>query len=66
MSFSNYKNLGNILKKFQLSYYEQDFIVPVDIAINQSLQAELQFVLEELVTTNSESAICENLIYLIL
>lgn len=66
MPFSSYKNLGNVLKKFQLSYYEQDYIVPTEITPNEYLQTELKFVLDELVTNNSEASVCENFIYPIL
>jgi len=66
MPFSSYKNLGNVLKKFQLRYQEEIFIVPAEITPSEYLQIELEFVLTELVTNNSEAAICENLIYPIL
>ncbi len=66
MPFSSYKSLGNVLKKFQLCYQEQDYVVPAEVTPSEYLQTELKFVLEELVTNNSEAAVCENLIYPIL
>jgi len=66
MPFSFYKNLGNVIKKFQLSYHEENFILPIEITPSEYLRSELQFVLEELVTNNSEASVCENLIYPIL
>jgi len=66
MPFSSYRNLGSVLKKFQLFYQEDDYIVPADVTPNEHFQKELEFVLVELVTNNSEAAVCENLIYPIL
>jgi hypothetical protein len=66
MPFSSYKSLGNVLKKFQLCYQEEDYIVSAEVTPSEYLQTELEFVLVELVTNNSEAAVCENLIYPIL
>ncbi len=66
MSFSSYKNIRSVIKKFNLTYQEDNYIIPQNLAISDYLRGEIEFSLRELVLENSELAICENLIYPIL
>lgn len=66
MAFSNYKTIGAVVKEFQTTYTESNFIVETPFTINDYFREELQFVMREGVVSNSEYAICENLIYPIL
>ncbi len=63
MSFSNYKTISSVLKEFQITYTEADFIVETAFNISQYFREDLQLVMREGVVSNSEYAICENLIY---
>ncbi|OCR00150.1 hypothetical protein BCD67_20965 [Oscillatoriales cyanobacterium USR001] len=63
MSFSNYKSISAVLKEFQITYTEADFIIETAFNIPQYFREDLQFVMREGVVNNSEFAICENLIY---
>jgi hypothetical protein len=66
MPFSNYKNIGTVLKEFQVKYTESDFVNGVDFSISDYFRDDLEMVMREGVVNNSEFAICENLIYPIL
>ena len=66
MSFSNFKNLGAVVKEFQLNYTESNFIVEIPFKIADYFQEDLSIVMQEGVVDNSEYAICENLIYPVL
>ncbi|MCL1473252.1 hypothetical protein [Argonema antarcticum] len=66
MSFSNYKSISAVLKEFQITYTEADFIIETPFNIPQYFREDLQFVMREGVVNNSEFAICENLIYPVL
>ncbi len=66
MSFSNYKSISAVLKEFQITYTEADFIIETAFNIPQYFREDLQFVMREGVVNNSEFAICENLIYPVL
>jgi hypothetical protein len=66
MSFSNYKNIGTVVKEFQITYTEADFIQEIEFAISDYFREDLNLVMREGVVDNSEFAICENLIYPVL
>lgn len=66
MSFSNYKNISSVLKEFQVTYTEANFIELIDFLIPNYFREDLEFVMREGVVDNSEYAICENLIYPVL
>lgn len=66
MSFSNYKTIGGVLKEFQLTYTESDFIIETPFNIPDFFRDDLHMVMREGVVDNSEFAICENLIYPVL
>ncbi len=66
MPYSSYKNIGIVAKEFQIKYIRDDFIVETEFTISDIFRQELELVLNEGVVDNSESAICENMIYPIL
>jgi hypothetical protein len=66
MAFSNYKSIGAVVKEFQITYTEADFIVETEFNIPDYFREDLQTVMREGVVDNSEFAICENLIYPVL
>ena len=66
MSFSNYKTISTVLKEFNVTYTEANFMEEVAFNIPQSFRDDLSFVMREGVVDNSEYAICENLIYPVL
>nr|RNJ64964.1 MAG: hypothetical protein EDM05_33660 [Leptolyngbya sp. IPPAS B-1204] len=66
MSFSSYRSLGETIKEFQITYTEANFIIEVEFPISDYFRQDLQLVMREGVVDNSESAICENLIYPVL
>jgi hypothetical protein len=61
--FASYKNMGMVLKKFQITYREENYVVVTPVTFSDYFQSELNLVRTELVTDNSEYAVCENLIY---
>lgn len=63
MPFASYKKMGMVLKKFQITYHEENYVVVTPVTLNDYFQSELNLVKTELVTNNSEYAVCENLIY---
>lgn len=66
MPFSSFKNIGAVIKQFNLTYREENFIVPAEATPREAFRAEIEFSLREVVVDNSEYAICENFIYPIL
>ncbi|PSF37386.1 hypothetical protein C7H19_10695 [Aphanothece hegewaldii CCALA 016] len=66
MAFSNYKTVGEVLKTYQITYTEANFIVETSFDISDYFREDLALVTREGVVDNSEFAICENLIYPIL
>jgi hypothetical protein len=66
MSFSNYKSIGAVVKEFQITYTEADFIQEIEFNISEYFREDLNIVMREGVVDNSEFAICENLIYPVL
>jgi len=66
MSFSSYKTIGEVLKEFQITYREENFVVEIAFNISDYFREDLTFVMREGVVDNSEFAICENLVLPIL
>lgn len=63
MLFSAYKTVSSVLKEFQITYTESNFIVETDFHVSDYFREDLEFTMREGVVDNSEFAICENLIY---
>ena len=63
MSFSSYKSLSAVIREFQITYTESDFVETLPVTISDYFREDLQVVMRDGVVDNSEFAICENLIY---
>ena len=66
MPFSAYKTVSSVLKEFQITYTESNFIVETEFHISDYFREDLEFTMREGVVYNSEFAVCENLIYPVL
>jgi hypothetical protein len=66
MPFSAYTTVGSVLKEFQITYTESNFIVETEFQVSDYFREDLEFTMREGVVDNSEFAVCENLIYPIL
>jgi len=66
MAFSSYKTIGEVLKAFQVTYTELNFMDEAEFSVSDYFREDLQTVMREGVVNNSEFAICENLIYPVL
>lgn len=62
MAFNSYKDLEMVVKEFQLTYQEKDFIIESKFQLNDHFKQRFEILLSEGVVDNSEWAICENLI----
>lgn len=63
MGFSSYKDIGEVLQEFQVTYTEANFMGEAEFNIPDYFREDLAFMMQEAVVDNSEFAICENLIY---
>jgi len=63
MGFSSYKDIGEVLKEFQITYTEANFMGETEFSIPEYFREDLAFMMREAVVDNSEFAVCENLIY---
>ncbi len=66
MAFSNYKIIAEVLKAFQVTYTEANFISAVEFKVSDYFREDLETIMRDGVVDNSEFAICENLIYPVL
>lgn len=66
MGFSNYKDIGEVLQEFQVTYTEANFMGETEFRIPDYFREDLAFMMREAVVDNSEFAVCENLIYPVL
>lgn len=66
MPFSNYKSISAVLKKFQIKYVQTNFVLETEFPVKDDFKSELDLLFTDGVIDNSESAICENLIYPVL
>lgn len=66
MPFSAYKTVGTVLKDYQITYIEANFIIETEFPISDYFKEDLEIVMEDNVVNNSEAAICEYLIVPIL
>ncbi len=62
MPFTSYKNLAMVVKTFNLTYRENDFICQSKFTLNDYFKQRFEILLKEGVVDNSEAAICENII----
>jgi hypothetical protein len=66
MPFTTYKNIATVIREFQLTYEEKNFIIESPFQIDDYFQTRFERNLKEGIVDNSEYAICENLIVPIL
>lgn len=66
MGFSSYKDIGEVLQEFQITYTEANFMGETEFSIPGYFREDLAFMMREAVVDNSELAVCENLIYPVL
>jgi hypothetical protein len=66
MPFSSYKSLSAVIKKFQIKYVQTNFVIETEFPVKDDFKSELDLLFTDGVIDNSESAICENLIYPVL
>jgi hypothetical protein len=66
MSFNQFRNLPEVLKKYSLTLQETQWQNSMQITAPEFLKQELDFTLNNVPYSASEAAICENLIYPIL
>ncbi|GAX46305.1 hypothetical protein NIES4075_73260 [Tolypothrix sp. NIES-4075] len=66
MPFSSYKSISAVLKKFQIKYVQTNFVLETQFPVKDDFKSELDLLFTDGVIDNSESAICENLIYPVL
>jgi hypothetical protein len=66
MPFSSYKSLSAVIKKFQIKYVQTNFVLETEFPVKDDFKSELDLLFTDGVIDNSESAICENLIYPVL
>ncbi|MBW4614413.1 MAG: hypothetical protein KME21_14305 [Desmonostoc vinosum HA7617-LM4] len=63
MAFSSFKTIGEVLKAFQVTYTEANFISEITFTVSDYFREDLELMMRDAVVDNSEFAICENLIY---
>lgn len=66
MAFSNFKTIGEVLKEYQVTYSEANFVQEAPFNVPDYFREDLNEVMQDGVVSNSEFAICENLIYPVL
>jgi hypothetical protein len=66
MAFSNYKTIGAVIKEFQMTYTEANFVIETTFSVSDYFREDLQIMMTEGVVDNSEFAVCENLVYPVL
>jgi hypothetical protein len=66
MAFSNFKIIGEVLKEYQVTYTKANFVEETVFNVPDYFREDLNEVMQDGVFSNSEFAICENLIYPVL
>jgi hypothetical protein len=66
MPFTSYKDIGQVLKEYQITFEEANWVGQLELLISEYFESELEYSLETFSFDDSEYAICENLIYPIL
>ncbi|MEA5513321.1 hypothetical protein [Nodularia sp. UHCC 0506] len=66
MAFSNFKIIGEVIKTFQVTYTEANFLSDIPFNVSNYFREDLELMMRDAVIDNSEFAICENLIYPVL
>jgi hypothetical protein len=66
MPFSAYKTIDTVVKEFQITYTQSNFIVETEFNVTDYFREDLEIVIQDGAADCSEFAICENLIYPVL
>ncbi|WP_293334361.1 hypothetical protein [Microcoleus sp. CAWBG58] len=66
MPFSAYNTIGAVVKEFQITYTQSNFIIETEFPIPDYFREDLEIVMQDGAADCSEYAICENLIYPVL
>ncbi len=66
MPFSAYNTIGAVVKEFQITYTQSNFIIETEFPIPDYFREDLEIVMQDGAVDCSELAICENLIYPVL
>ncbi|PZO41159.1 MAG: hypothetical protein DCF19_10520 [Pseudanabaena frigida] len=66
MSYNNYKKIDEVLREFDISYAEHNFVQMSEIQVSEYFESEIELTLSEGLYKSSESAIGETLIYPVL
>jgi hypothetical protein len=66
MPFTSYKEIGMVLKEYNITSTESNYIAELEFPVSDYFIEELQFNLSEFAFYDSESAVCENLIFPVL
>jgi hypothetical protein len=66
MAFSNYKNIAQVQKKFNIKQIEQPFITVVQTTIPPEFLQDFEFVYQNIDVFTSEASRCETIIFPIL
>lgn len=66
MAFTQFKNLGSVLLKYNLTATKDNFIVTENLSAPLRLVEDIDFVLKYVDYDSSEAAICESVIYPVL
>lgn len=66
MAFSDYKNVAQVQKEFNITYHEDNFVKPQPLELSSTFVAELAFSLENIDVFTSEASRTETIIFPIL
>ncbi len=66
MAFDSFKSIGEVATEYQIKLFESPFIQPIALEINPFFREQLAFHLAEFSFRESESAVCEMVIFPIL
>jgi hypothetical protein len=66
MSFESFKSVGEVAAEYQLATFETSFVQPLAMTIDQTFRDKLNLHLTEFSFRESESAVCEMVIFPIL
>jgi hypothetical protein len=66
MPFSAYKTVDVVVREFQITYTQSNFIVETEFSVPDYFREDLAIVMQDGAADCSEFAICENLVYPVL
>jgi hypothetical protein len=66
MSFESYKDIGEVLKEYEIASQEDRFILETNYKVRSEFQEDLEFCLSEFTFDKSEYAVCEAIVFPVL